>query len=61
MDLQARKFFCDNDKCQQRIFCERLPEVVAPYGRQTVRFNKSLTAVGFALGGRTGERLTSNL
>src|SRR5262249_21536135 len=49
LELQTRKFFCDNDECHQRIFCERLPEVVAPYGRQTIRFNRSLTAVGFAL------------
>src|SRR5215475_10227113 len=27
LELQTRKFFCDNDKCRQRIFCERLPEV----------------------------------
>ena len=39
LELQTRKFFCDNDGCRQRIFCERLPEVVAPYGRQTIRFN----------------------
>src|SRR5215813_3739220 len=61
LELQTRKFFCDNDECQQRIFCERLPEVVAPYGRRTIRFNKSLTAVGFALGGRAGQRLASDL
>jgi transposase len=61
LELQTRKFFCDNDKYRQRIFCERLPKVVAPYGRQTIRFNKLLTAVGFALGGRAGERLTSDL
>jgi len=23
LELQTRKFFCDNDECQQRIFCER--------------------------------------
>ncbi|HEY9436758.1 MAG TPA: ISL3 family transposase [Blastocatellia bacterium] len=61
LELQTRKFFCDNDECRQRIFCERLPEVVVPYGRQTIRFNKLLTAVGFALGGRAGERLASDL
>jgi hypothetical protein len=46
LELQTRKFFCDNDGCWQRIFCERLPEVVAPYGRQTIRFNQSLTTIG---------------
>jgi len=61
LELQTRKFFCDNSECRQRVFCERLPEVVEPYGRQTIRFNMSLTAVGFALGGRAGERLASDL
>jgi transposase len=61
LELQTRKFFCDNDECRQRIFCERLPEVVAPYGRQTLRFNQSLTTIGFALGGRAGERLAADL
>src|SRR5215510_10721085 len=45
----------------QRIFCERLPGAPPPYGRKTTRFNKSLTAIGFALGGRAGERLASDL
>ena len=61
LELQTRKFFCDNDRCRQRIFCERLPEVAAPYARKTLRFNKSLTTVGFALGGRAGERVASDL
>jgi transposase len=61
LELQTRKFFCDNDGCRQRIFCERLPEVVEPYGRQTIRFNRSLTTIGFALGGRAGERLATDL
>jgi DNA-binding NarL/FixJ family response regulator len=34
---------------------------VAPYGRQTIRFNQSLTTIGFALGGRAGERLAMDL
>jgi transposase len=61
LELQTRKFFCDNEECRQRIFCERLPEVAAPYGRKTLRFNRSLTAVGFALGGRASERIAPDL
>jgi transposase len=61
LELYARKFFCDNSECRQRIFCERLPEASPPYGRKTARFNKSLTAIAFALGGRAGERLASDL
>jgi transposase len=60
LEVQTSKFFCDNDNCRQRIFCERLPEVVAAYGRQTNRFNELLSAVGFALGGRAGERMASD-
>jgi transposase len=59
--LRTRKFFCPNTACARRIFCERLPEVVVPYGRKTVRFNASLTTIGFALGGRAGQRAGSRL
>jgi transposase len=61
LELHTRKFFCSNDNCAQRIFCERLPEVVRPYGRKTIRFNDALTIIGFALGGRPGERACSQL
>ena len=55
--LQLRKFFCRNDECQQRIFCERLPEVVDRYAHRTKRLNDYLRAIGFALGGRAGARI----
>lgn len=55
--IQARKFFCRNDECGQRIFCERLEELAAPFARRTLRLNEMLTAMGFALGGRPGKRL----
>jgi len=37
IQLLTRRFFCVNKRCVRRIFCERLPRVVAAYGRQTVR------------------------
>lgn len=37
-----------------RIFCERLPELVAPYGRKTLRLNDVLLIIGFALGLMSG-------
>lgn len=61
LELHTRKFFCSNDECAQRSFCERLLEVVPPYGRKTIRFNDALTIIGFALGGRAGERVCSRL
>ncbi len=31
MQLLARKLFCRQEDCPQRIFCERIPSVVATY------------------------------
>lgn len=59
--LQVRKFFCHNEECQQRIFCERLPEVADRYAHRTQRLNVCLRAMGFALGGRAGARIAPRL
>jgi transposase len=56
--LHARRFFCPNRDCPRAIFTERLPRVAAPYARQTVRLTTWLTAIGFALGGEAGQRLS---
>jgi transposase len=55
--LRVRRFFCDHAACARRVFAERLPTVVAPYGRRTVRLDGWLRAVAVALGGRPGARL----
>ena len=47
----ARRFFCDNSECGQSIFAEQLPELAAPRGRQTPRFNATLVDVGMECGG----------
>lgn len=60
IQMRTRKFFCPNKNCHQRIF-ERLPAVVAPYGRRTLRLNEALTVIGFALGGNAGARLSRKL
>ena len=54
LHLSARKFFCSNSACKQRIFCELLPEVADPYARRTLRLNDALEVIGYALGGRPG-------
>jgi transposase len=55
--LQVRRMFCDNARCDRRIFTERLPGVAAPWPRKTARLAGRLTAVGLALGGAAGARL----
>jgi transposase len=59
VQLRVRKFFCDNPACPRQIFTERLPTVVAPWARRTLRFVQHLSALGLALGGQAGSRLAA--
>jgi transposase len=61
LELGVRKLFCDNPDCGRRIFTERLPGVVAPWARRTLRLGKRLTTVAVALGGSAGARLSRDL
>jgi transposase len=61
LELQARRFRCLNTLCPRLIFCERLPSVVAPYARRTVRLHAALELIGFAVGGEAGARLAREL
>jgi transposase len=58
LGLGVRKLFCDNPHCTRQIFTERLPGVVAPWARKTVRLCQRLTAIAAALGGAAGSRLS---
>ncbi len=49
--LCARRFVCRVRWCRRQIFCERLPALVAPWGRRTTRQREALERTGFALGG----------
>ena len=49
--------FCDNARCERRVFTERLPGVAAPWARKTARLAGRLTAMGLSLGGAAGARL----
>jgi transposase len=61
LQLRVRKFFCLNQQCFRRIFTERIATVAAPWARRTGRMAKQLTAIGLALGGAAGERLSQQL
>ena len=56
--LRVRKLFCRNPACARRIFTERLPGLVAPWARRTLRLAARLLAMGLALGGAAGVRLS---
>jgi transposase len=59
--LRARRLFCGNARCERRIFAERLPGVAAPWARRTARLAGRQTAIGLALGGAAGVRLSREL
>lgn len=59
--LRTRRFRCCNSLCTKRVFCERLPRVVAHYARKTVRMNKALELLGLLLGGEGGARAAEQL
>ena len=56
LQLNTRKFRCRNGLCRQKIFCERLPNVVEAYARKTCRLDGALTWLVLALGGEAGAR-----
>ncbi len=58
--IQVCKFFCPNSDCC-RIFTERIPKVVSPWDRKTLRLVEQLQGIGLALGGAAGSRLANRL
>ena len=59
--LRTRRFRCKNSLCTKRVFCERLPRVVAHYARQTARMDQALALIGYLLGGEAGSRAAVKL
>jgi transposase len=59
--LRVRKLFCRNAMCPRRIFTERLPGIAEPWARRTLRLMARLLAIGLALGGAAGARLSQAL
>ena len=56
LQLNVRRFFCDNPACQQQTFVERLPGVVSRRARRTERLAEAQRQIGLALGGEAGAR-----
>jgi len=57
LSLTVRKFFCHNSLCERKVITLRLPEVVEPWARMTIRLCGSLQSVGLATCGKGGVRL----
>jgi len=54
LHLQVRRFVCT--RCPRRTFTARLPTLVAPHARRTVRLTTQRERTGFARGGAPGAR-----
>ncbi len=59
--LTVRKFFCRNLLCARKVFTERLPTLVEPWARMTIRLTKALQSIGLATCGKGGSRLATRL
>lgn len=59
--LTARKFYCRNPYCSQKVFTERLPTFVEPWARMTLRCSQQITSIGLATCGKGGARLAARL
>jgi transposase len=61
LHVAVRRFFCSELRCPRHIFAERLPGFAAPYARTTSLLRETHAAIGCALGGEPGSRLTIRL
>ncbi len=59
--LSVKKFFCRTTTCSQKIFTERLPELIEPSSRLTTRFRTIIQAICAAFNANGGSRLGEQL
>lgn len=61
LTLCVRKFFCRNPLCERKVFTERLPDLVRPWAKMTIRYCEQITSIGLATCGKGGTRLAARL
>lgn len=61
LSLWVRRFRCGTSTCPRRIVTERLPHLLGPDARRTIRAQEVMRAIALALGGEGGARLTTHL
>src|SRR5579872_3409298 len=59
--LEVGKWRCMNPDCERRIFSQRLPKVVRPWGRRTQRLEQMQSQLGLTVRGRAGSYLSGLL
>jgi transposase len=61
VSLRVRRFVCAESSCPRKTFVEQVPGLTRRFGRRTERLRSTLVAVGLALAGRAGARMTNVL
>src|SRR5208282_5215000 len=61
INARLARWRCRNQRCDRRIFTERLPGLAAPFARQTARLAGIVRLLGHSAGGRPSERLMRRL
>jgi transposase len=59
--LSVKKFFCRNPSCQRKVFTERIPELIEPSSRLTIRLRTLVQAIGIAFNANGGARLGAQM
>src|SRR5579859_6520381 len=59
--LTVRKFTCRNPHCSCKVFAERLPDLVRPWGRWSNRLLEEILAIGLSASARVSQRLAPRL
>jgi transposase len=57
LELHVKKYFCQKRECPRKIFCERLPSVLGPHARRTVRLLELMQHVGLLVSGQAAKRI----
>jgi transposase len=61
INVRLARWRCRNQRCDRRIFTERLSGLAAPFARQTARLAGIVRLLGHSAGGRPSERLMKRL
>jgi hypothetical protein len=61
LKIRVGRWRCFTPECAVRFFIDRLPSVAEFRGRRTCRANEVAQLIGYALGGRPGERLSRRI
>src|SRR6266446_3128003 len=61
LQIRVGRWRCGTGACAVRFFADRLPDVAEFRGRRTCRANVVIRLIGYALGGRPGERLARRI